>query len=141
MLTSDFMVKKVEAMRPEVQRITDELLDGMTEGRDSADLVAEFALPLPSLVICLLLGVPYEDHEFFQKRSRTLLSLRSTADDVRTAQADLQRYLIRLAESKRQTPDEGIVEAGWSPAESSATRKSPPWDGCCWSRAMRPPPT
>lgn len=109
MLTSDFMVKKVEAMRPEVQRITDELLDGMTEGRDSADLVAEFALPLPSLVICLLLGVPYEDHEFFQKRSRTLLSLRSTADDVRTAQADLQRYLIRLAESKRQTPDEGIV--------------------------------
>ncbi|MFI0716312.1 cytochrome P450 [Streptomyces inhibens] len=109
MLTADFMVKKVEAMRPEVQRIADELLDRMTDGRTSADLVAEFALPLPSLVICLLLGVPYEDHEFFQKRSRILLSLRSAAEDVRTSSDELQDYLIRLAESKRQRPDDGIV--------------------------------
>ncbi|MFE3882822.1 cytochrome P450 [Streptomyces lydicus] len=109
MLTAEFMVKKVEAMRPEVQRLADDLLDRMTAGRDSADLVAEFALPLPSLVICLLLGVPYDDHEFFQERSRLLLSLRSTAEEVRTAQEDLRRYLTRLAESKRREPDDGIV--------------------------------
>ncbi|MGW1375709.1 cytochrome P450 [Streptomyces sp. NPDC002446] len=109
MLTSDFMVKKVEAMRPEVQRIADGLLDRMTDGRDRADLVPEFALPLPSLVICLLLGVPYEDHEFFQERSRILLSLRSAAGEVRTAQAELHRYLCELAESKRHAPDDGIV--------------------------------
>ncbi|MFI6765497.1 cytochrome P450 [Streptomyces sp. NPDC050355] len=109
MLTADFMIKKMEAMRPEVQRIADELLDRMTEGRDAADLVAEFALPLPSLVICLLLGVPYEDHGFFQERSRILLNLGSAPEAVRTAQEDLQRYLSELAESKRQTPDGGIV--------------------------------
>ncbi|MGW7485654.1 cytochrome P450 [Streptomyces sp. NPDC054786] len=109
MLTADFMVKKVEAMRPEVQRLTDGLLDRMTAGRNAADLVAEFALPLPSLVICLLLGVPYDDHEFFQDRSRFLLSLRSTAEEVRTAQDDLQRYLSRLAAAKRREPDDGIV--------------------------------
>ncbi|MFG2529294.1 cytochrome P450 [Streptomyces sp. NPDC048516] len=109
MLTADFMVKKVEAMRPEVQRLTDDLLDRMTAGRDSADLVAEFALPLPSLVICLLLGVPYDDHEFFQGCSSRLLSLRSTAEEVRGAQEDLRRYLTRLAESKRREPDDGIV--------------------------------
>ncbi|MFD3416831.1 cytochrome P450 [Streptomyces decoyicus] len=109
MLTADFMVKKVEAMRPEVQRLTDGLLDRMTAGRTSADLVAEFALPLPSLVICLLLGVPYDDHGFFQDRSRLLLSLRSTAEEVRTAGDELQHYLSRLAETKRREPDNGIV--------------------------------
>ncbi|MEU6325892.1 cytochrome P450 [Streptomyces sp. NPDC047049] len=109
MLTAEFMVKKVEAMRPEVQRLADDLLDRMTAGRDSADLVAEFALPLPSLVICLLLGVPYDDHEFFQERSRLLLSLRSTAEEVRAAQEDLRHYLTRLARSKRREPDDGIV--------------------------------
>ncbi|MGW7573094.1 cytochrome P450 [Streptomyces sp. NPDC054765] len=109
MLTADFMVKKVEAMRPEVQRITDDLLDRMTAGRNSADLVAEFALPLPSLVICLLLGVPYDDHEFFQDHSRRLLSLRSTAEEVRTAQDELLCYLSRLAETKRREPDDGII--------------------------------
>lgn len=109
MLTADFMVKKVEAMRPEVQRLTDGLLDRMTAGRTSADLVAEFALPLPSLVICLLLGVPYDDHEFFQDRSRLLLSLRSTAEEVRTAGDELQHYLSRIAEAKRREPDNGII--------------------------------
>ncbi|MET7798691.1 cytochrome P450 [Streptomyces decoyicus] len=109
MLTADFMVKKVEAMRPEVQRLTDDLLDRMTTGHTSADLVAEFALPLPSLVICLLLGVPYDDHAFFQDRSRLLLSLRSTAGEVRTAQDELQHYLSRLAAAKRREPDDGIV--------------------------------
>ncbi|MFF8313546.1 cytochrome P450 [Streptomyces lydicus] len=109
MLTADFMIKKVEAMRPEVQRIAEELLDRMTDGRDTADLVTEFALPLPSLVICLLLGVPYEDHAFFQERSRILLSLRSAPEEVRTGQQELQQYLSRLAESKRHAPDDGIV--------------------------------
>ncbi|MGD3111739.1 cytochrome P450 [Streptomyces sp. YGL11-2] len=109
MLTADFMVKKVEAMRPEVQRLADELIDRMTDGRTSADLVTDFALPLPSLVICLLLGVPYEDHGYFQERSRILLSLRSTAEEVRTAQLELVAYLTRLAESKQERPDDGIV--------------------------------
>ncbi|MEW9517336.1 cytochrome P450 [Streptomyces tubercidicus] len=109
MLTADFMVKKMEAMRPEVQRLADELLDRMTEGRQAADLVREFALPLPSLVICRVLGVPYDDHEFFQKRSGILLSLRSTAEQVRTAREELQEYLRQLADSKRREPDDGIV--------------------------------
>ncbi|MGW1840126.1 cytochrome P450 [Streptomyces sp. NPDC002067] len=109
MLTADFMIKKVEAMRPQVQRITDDLLDRMTDGRTSADLVAEFALPLPSLVICLLLGVPYEDHAFFQERSRVLLTLHSTPDEVRASQNELLGYLEELAAKKRREPDDAII--------------------------------
>ncbi|MET8627259.1 cytochrome P450 [Kitasatospora sp. NPDC004669] len=109
MLTGEFMIKKVGALRPEVQRIADDLLDRMTEGRSSADLVREFALPLPSLVICLLLGVPYQDHDFFQECSRVLLRRDSSAEDVTTAQARLADYLVELTDAKRSRPDDGIL--------------------------------
>ncbi|MGW3040191.1 cytochrome P450 [Kitasatospora sp. NPDC001159] len=109
MLTGEFMIKKVEALRPEVQRIADDLLDRMTEGRSSADLVREFALPLPSLVICLLLGVPYQDHDFFQECSRVLLRRDSSAEDVTAAQARLSDYLVKLTDAKRAQPDDGIL--------------------------------
>ncbi|MFE4519403.1 cytochrome P450 [Kitasatospora sp. NPDC056783] len=109
MLTGEFMVKKVEALRPRIQRIADDLLDRMTDGRSEADLVHDFALPLPSLVICLLLGVPYQDHEFFQGHSRVLLRRASTPEEVTAAQDELVDYLIRLTESKRARPDDGIL--------------------------------
>ncbi|MFH8381846.1 cytochrome P450 [Kitasatospora sp. NPDC018058] len=109
MLTGEFMIKKVEALRPEVQRIADDLLGRMTEGRSSADLVREFALPLPSLVICLLLGVPYQDHDFFQECSRVLLRRDSSAEDVTAAQARLADYLVKLTDAKRTQPDDGIL--------------------------------
>ncbi|MFI5756752.1 cytochrome P450 [Streptomyces sp. NPDC051569] len=109
MLTADFMVKKIEAMRPDIQRIADELLDRMTAAGTSADLVSEFALPLPSLVICRLLGVPYEDHDYFQSRSRILLHDASTADEISRAMDDLVTYLTQLAKDKEREPDDGII--------------------------------
>ncbi|ACU70824.1 cytochrome P450 [Catenulispora acidiphila DSM 44928] len=109
MLTSDFIIKRVEEMRPQVRAIAVELLDAMTRDRDHADLVAEFALPLPSLVICLLLGVPYQDHAYFQKCSSTLLNANSTAEQVHQARDDLNTYIKQLAESKRDSDDEDII--------------------------------
>ncbi|MDX3855194.1 cytochrome P450 [Streptomyces sp. AK02-01A] len=109
MLTADFMVKKIEAMRPDIQRVADDLLDRMTAAGTSADLVPEFALPLPSLVICRLLGVPYEDHDYFQHRSRVLLHDDSTPDEIRGALDDLVEYLTRLAKDKEREPDDGII--------------------------------
>jgi cytochrome P450 len=109
MLTADFMVKSAEAMRDDVQRHTDELLDRMITGRNSADLVKEFALPLPSAVICTMLGVPYEDHDFFEERSTTLFSLSATAEQVRASQHDLLRYMEGVARSKKDKPDDSII--------------------------------
>ncbi|WP_194918490.1 cytochrome P450 [Catenulispora rubra] len=109
MLTSDFIIKRVEEMRPQVRAIAVELLDAMTRDRDHADLVAEFALPLPSLVICLLLGVPYEDHAYFQKCSSTLLNANSTAAQVEQARDELNAYIKQLAAAKRESDDGGII--------------------------------
>ncbi|MGO4752207.1 cytochrome P450, partial [Streptomyces sp. 2MCAF27] len=66
MLSGAFTVKRIEALRPAVQRMTEEFIGAMLAGPKPADLVRTLALPLPSLVICELLGVPYEDHDFFQ---------------------------------------------------------------------------
>jgi cytochrome P450 len=109
MLAGDFLTKKIEAMRPDIQRLTDELLDRMTENRTSADLVTDFALPLPSVVICLLLGVPYEDHEFFQERSVKLFDLTATGEQVRASQQELIAYLGDIARRKQQEPDDSII--------------------------------
>lgn len=109
MLTSDFIIKRVQEMRPRVRAIAEDLLAAMTRDRDHADLVAEFALPLPSLVICLLLGVPYEDHAHFQKCSSILLRASSTAEQVHDAREALNAYIGQLAESKRDSGEEDII--------------------------------
>ncbi|WP_443098424.1 hypothetical protein [Streptomyces antimycoticus] len=62
MVTGPFIIKRIEAMRPAIQNMTDDFIDTMLAGPNPADPVEALALPLPSLVICELLGVPYEDH-------------------------------------------------------------------------------
>ncbi|MDV9197169.1 transposase [Streptomyces sp. Wh19] len=72
LLIGEFTMRRMEALRPSVQRITDRHIDAMLAG-SSADLVRDFALPIPSLVICELLGVPYDDHGAFQRDSEVLI--------------------------------------------------------------------
>ena len=109
MLTADFTVKKADAMRPDIRQLAEDLLDQMTAGRREGDLVAEFTLPLPSVVICLMLGVPYEDHQFFQERSAHTFSLKATAEQVRASQQELLDYLAKIAEAKRREPDDSLI--------------------------------
>ncbi|WP_043271491.1 cytochrome P450 [Streptomyces sp. CT34] len=110
MVTREFMVKRVEALRPEIQRITDELCDVLerTEGR-TADLVEALALPVPSLVISLLLGVPYDDHEIFQRLTGTLLSRTVTDTEREAARVELRDYLDRLVTAKEADPGDDIL--------------------------------
>ena len=78
MMTRDFTVRRAEAMRPQIQGLVDGFLDDMIDSGPPADLMRDYALPVPSLVISLLLGVPYEDHEFFQHHSTIGLDSRSS---------------------------------------------------------------
>ncbi|MDH6128318.1 cytochrome P450 [Kitasatospora sp. GP82] len=109
MLTGDFIIKRVEAMRPQIQQIVDETLDRMIAQGGPADLVSQFALPVPSLVICLLLGVPYADHEFFQAQSRVLLDITTSIEEVESANRELTTYLVELAGRKQKEPDESVL--------------------------------
>ncbi|HEY3687272.1 MAG TPA: cytochrome P450 [Streptosporangiaceae bacterium] len=109
MVTGSFTVRRIEAMRPAVERIVDGLLDDMLAGPNPVDLVDAFALPVPSLVICELLGVPYDDHAFFQDNSRTIITRSSTPEQRYGAHRNLAEYLGALLEAKRADPREDVL--------------------------------
>ncbi|SFN88440.1 Cytochrome P450 [Saccharopolyspora antimicrobica] len=74
MLTSEFTVRRMRRLQPRITEIVEERLDAMAAAGPPADLVADFALPIPSL-ICELLGVPYTDRAEFQERTGRQLDL------------------------------------------------------------------
>jgi len=99
-MTGAFAIKRMEQLRPRVQHVVDELIDAMLTGGDTADLVTAFALPLPSAVICQLLGVPYDQHDFFIRTAGTVVSTSATAEQSRQAIDDLRAYIAALIESR-----------------------------------------
>jgi cytochrome P450 len=109
MVTAPFAVRQVESMRPGIQQIVDGLIDDMLAGTKPADLVEAFALPVPSLVICQLLGVPYADHEFFQRNSRLLINRDTPPEQARQAQTALIAYLDDLIASKLAAPGDDLL--------------------------------
>ena len=109
MMTRDFTFRRAEAMRPQIQQLVDGFLDDMIDTGPPADLVRDFALSVPSLVISLLLGVPYEDHEFFQEHSTKGLDSRSTDDEKMAAIGAMFDYMWKLAELKAQEPGDDLM--------------------------------
>ncbi|MEJ8278531.1 cytochrome P450 [Pseudonocardia spirodelae] len=111
MLVGEFTVRRIERLRPLVERTVTELLDAMAAGENPTDLVQAFALPLPSLVICHLLGVPYADHAFFEGRSRVLVDLTSGEQAAAAASDELQDYLAGLVRVRRAAPRDDLLGA------------------------------
>ena len=109
MLTGEFTVKRVAAMRPHIQDLADRFLDEMIAKGKPADLVRDYALPIPSLVISLLLGVPYADHEFFQAHSTTMNRAEASAEEKGAAGAALFGYLAELVERKQRAPGDDLI--------------------------------
>jgi cytochrome P450 len=109
MLSKPFTFKRVEALRPSIQQITDEHIDAMLAGPQPADVVTALALPVPSLVISQLLGVPYEDAEMFQEHANVGLARYATGEESAKGTVSLFKYLCRLVEAKMETPAEDAV--------------------------------
>ncbi|MFG2617455.1 cytochrome P450 [Streptomyces sp. NPDC048507] len=109
MLIPSFSVKRMAALRPQIQQTVDRLIDEMVARGPRAELVGSFALPVPSMVICALLGVPYADHEFFEEQSRRLLR-GPESTDVEDARNRLDAYLEALIRRKRTAPGEGLLD-------------------------------
>ncbi|MFJ2606252.1 cytochrome P450 [Streptomyces sp. NPDC091279] len=111
MLVPRFTLRRAAELRPRIQEVVDESIDAMIAAGPSADLVSAFALPVPSMVICALLGVPYTDHELFQAISRRMLRGPSGAD-VLEARDDLDAYFDGLIDQKLQQaePGDGVLD-------------------------------
>ncbi|MET8759880.1 cytochrome P450 [Lentzea sp. NPDC004782] len=74
-----------------------------------ADLVADFALPVPSTVIALMLGVPEADYDFFQTQSQATLDLSIPIEESQAAHATLSAYLSDLADRREREPGEDVI--------------------------------
>ncbi len=109
MLIGEFTVKRLQAMRPGVERIVERLLDNLATGTPPVDLVEAFALPVPSMVICELLGVPYADHEYFEQRARTAIRRGSEPAQVYQAMLELITYLTKLLRRKDRSPQDDLL--------------------------------
>ncbi|MEJ2862809.1 cytochrome P450 [Actinomycetospora flava] len=109
MLTGEFTVKRMKRLVPRVEEIVIEHLDAMEKAGAPAELVDDFALPVPSMVICELLGVPYDDRAEFTERSAKSLDSTITAPE-RMRLADASRaYMSSLVARHREAPGDDLL--------------------------------
>lgn len=101
-----FTRRRVEALRPRIEEITNELLDRMDESDGVVDLKAAYSFPLPIRVISELLGLNEEDHLTLQ----TLVTRTLSGTDPE-ANADAFTFVASLIEAKRKNLDDGLISA------------------------------
>ncbi|MGW7457175.1 cytochrome P450 family protein [Streptomyces sp. NPDC054797] len=112
LVAREFTARRVESLRPRVQRITDELLDAMAARPDRrADLIRSLAFPLPMTVICELLGVPNLDRERFRFWSGEIVAPAEGGGADGRAVQQMTAYLRELVEAKAKDPGEDLLSA------------------------------
>ncbi|WP_269858960.1 cytochrome P450 [Streptomyces sp. RPT161] len=109
MLITEFTVKRVQALRPRIQEIAEGCVADLLAGPRPADLVSALSLPVPSMVICELLGVPYADRDFFQSRTRTVVSFNASPEDRSAAIRALRGFLDELVTAKEREPSDDLL--------------------------------
>jgi cytochrome P450 len=108
LLTRSFSARRMELLRPRVQELVDGLLDELLRGDPPADFHAAVSFPLPVLVICELLGVPFEDHQQFRRWSDDAADM-TDANRSRAGLGQLFGYMLELLNRKRPAPGEDVI--------------------------------
>ena len=109
MLTPEFTVRRMRRLEPRIVAIVEEHLDAMEGAGPPADLVADFALPIPSLVICELLGVPYADRAAFQARTSRMLDLSLPVEERLELGRESRAYMADLVARAQARPGEDLL--------------------------------
>src|SRR5687767_2305147 len=109
MLTPEFTVRRMRRLEPRIVEIVDDHLDAMAKAGPPADLVADFALPIPSLVICELLGVPYADRVSFQERTSRQLDISLPMDDRLALAREGREYMADLVARAQAAPGDDML--------------------------------
>lgn len=108
-LTGAFTVRRMKQLEDHIADVVERQLDHLASLTPPVDLVAEFALPIPSLVICELLGVPYADRATFQVNSTKFLIREQPIEEKMAAYGALTTFLGQLVVSKRAEPGDDIL--------------------------------
>ncbi|MFI5845749.1 cytochrome P450 [Catenuloplanes sp. NPDC051500] len=104
-----FTVRRMRQLTERVTQITTDCLDAMEKTGPPADLVTAFAAPIPTIMICELLGVPYQDRGSFQRQIETFMGGEVTDEELHAAYTATQRYLRELVVTKRANPTDDVL--------------------------------
>ncbi|MEU5163810.1 cytochrome P450 [Streptomyces sp. NPDC020875] len=109
LLTGRFTVRRMRQLTERIERLTAEHLDAMERRGGPADLVTAFAQPIPAMVICELLGVPYEERESFQADVAKLFADSASQEEQYEAWDAVNDYVRRLVTAKRAAPTDDVL--------------------------------
>jgi cytochrome P450 len=112
-LTGQFTVRRMRLLAERLEAITAEHLDELAAQGSPADLVEHFAVPVPGLMICELLGVPYERREEFQQDAMLLTggsgAEAGEAEAMFAAFGRLQQFMLEMVTTKRAEPTDDVL--------------------------------
>ncbi|MFJ5993417.1 cytochrome P450 [Lentzea sp. NPDC092896] len=112
LLSHAFTVRRVEQLRDTAHQVAGDLLDEMEKAGPPADLLTAFAIPLPGLMVCDLLGVPYADRDHFQSLAEAFMSTTAMTDDEKLSKlGELASYLAGLADQRRVHQEDDLISA------------------------------
>ncbi|MGW7293454.1 cytochrome P450 [Streptomyces xiamenensis] len=111
MLTGAFTVKRVRALQPTIEQIVASRLDALEAAGPGADLISTFCTPIPTLVICELLGVPYEHRADFQRRAQVGLDVNATREEHIRNLMEMDAYMGELVAAHRRSPGDNLLGA------------------------------
>jgi cytochrome P450 len=111
LLTPEFTMRRLARLAPRIDAIVAQVLDEMEDVDAPVDLWRSFALPIPSLTICELLGVPYDERTRFQEFSAARFDLGSGANFSLAAIGQSLSYLRDLVSRQRARPGDGLIGA------------------------------
>lgn len=109
LLTPEFTMRRLARLGPRIHDIVSDRLDAIAAADGPVDLVAEFALPIPSLVICELLGVPYSDRQDFQRLAMARFNVTDGAAAPLDAIGESLAYLRTVVTEQRRRPGDGLL--------------------------------
>lgn len=109
LLAGQFTLRRMRALEPRIATIAADRLNALENAGSPADLVRLFALPLASLVICELLGIPYSCHDRFERASQAVLDPARPEDERAAAGSDLFTVLSETVAAKHTSPGDDML--------------------------------
>ncbi len=107
-LTREFTMRRLARLAPRIDAIVTDCLDTIEASEKPVDLLTSFALPIPSLVICELLGVPYGDRDDFIRLSNSRFDFMEDAETLDSVAQSLA-YMRELVAQQRADPGDGLL--------------------------------
>ncbi|UUU38181.1 cytochrome P450 [Streptomyces sp. NBC_00162] len=108
-LVGKFTARRMRLLTERIEQITTNCLDAMEKAGPPTDLVTAFAKPIPTIIICELLGVPYEDRDSFQEQIDSFMNGEPSEEELIAAYTATQQYLAELVAAKRANPTDDVL--------------------------------